>query len=143
MAKPKYKSRATRASDQASEWRSLAEDLRALAEDNNPEDVEEELKDSFIKDVVKEAQQKVQENFTIGEVEELRDEMASWRDNYPENLQSTDKYSMIDDAVNTLDNLSSDEPGEIVIYEDIEAVADELERMADDLEGVEFPGMFG
>lgn len=105
--------------------------------------MEEELKDSFIKDVVKEAQQKVQENFTIGEVEELRDEMASWRDNYPENLQSTDKYSMIDDAVNTLDNLSSDEPGEIVIYEDIEAVADELERMADDLEGVEFPGMFG
>jgi len=55
-------------------------------------------------------------------VEELRDEMESWYDNMPENLQSADKGQQVETA------------------------KDELQSLADSLEidfgSVEFPGMY-
>lgn len=42
------------------------------------------------------------------DIEELKDEMETWRDNIPENFQSTDKYSQIEDAVSKLESGHSD-----------------------------------
>ncbi|HET7713404.1 MAG TPA: hypothetical protein VFK94_03350 [Patescibacteria group bacterium] len=141
MAKPKYKSRATRAGELASSWRSLAQRLRDLTEENDPEEVPEDIREAFKKDVVKDAVA-ILDDFDTSDLESLVDEMTSWRDNYPENLQGTDKYSQIDDACSVLEGI--DQGGvSISSFEDIEEAADWLETQADDLEGVEFPGMFG
>jgi hypothetical protein len=56
-------------------------------------------------------------------VEELRDEMEEWQGNLPENLQSSDKASQIEDAISNLDSLQS-----------------ELEGL--DFGSIEFPGMY-
>ena len=115
--------------------------LRDLSENNNPEDVPEEIKKEFLEDVVKEANSII-EDFDVSDLESLVDEMTSWRDNYPENLQGTDKYSQIDDACNSLENIEQD-PFSITSFEDIEEAADWLDSQADELESIEFPGMFG
>lgn len=62
-------------------------------------------------------------NDAKGIVEELKNEMESWRDSIPENLQGGDKYSEVDEAATALDE----------IYNHL----DEAEN-AD----VSFPGMF-
>lgn len=53
----------------------------------------------------------VQTHNTLGEIleyysdiDDLKDEMEEWRDNMPDSLQSSDKYSQVDEAANTLDN---------------------------------------
>ena len=38
------------------------------------------------------------------DIEELKDEVEEWRDSIPENLQSSDKYSQIDELVDKLGN---------------------------------------
>lgn len=38
-----------------------------------------------------------------GEAEELRDELESWKDNLPENLQGGSKASELEDAISALD----------------------------------------
>lgn len=58
-----------------------------------------------------------------GIVEELKDEMEQWRDSIPENLQSGDKYSQVEEAINGLEELQSN-----------------LESL--EFGAVEFPGMF-
>jgi len=56
-------------------------------------------------------------------LEELKDELESWRDNMPENLQQSQTYEMLEAAIDELDNAIS---------------------QADEVCGVdvEFPGMF-
>ena len=39
-------------------------------------------------------------------VEELRDELQSWRDNLPENLQSGSKAEELDEAISNLGGLA-------------------------------------
>lgn len=56
-------------------------------------------------------------------VEELKDEMEQWRDSIPENLQSGDKYSQVEEAISALEEIQSN----------LEGV---------EFGSVEFPGMF-
>lgn len=69
-----------------------------------------------------EAQGKVSDGKAI--MEELRDELQNWRDNLPENLQSSQKADDLDTAIGELEDAIND---------------------ADNIEGkdVQFPGMFG
>lgn len=60
-----------------------------------------------------------------GIVEELKDEIQQWYDNLPENLQSTDKGSALEDCVTNL-----------------ETVEDHLNEAESNCDSVEFPGMF-
>ena len=60
-----------------------------------------------------------------GTVEELKDEIQSWRDGLPENLQNSDKASQLDDCLSNLEDLES-----------------KLQEAESDTENVEFPGMF-
>jgi len=60
-------------------------------------------------------------------VSDLADEMESWRDNMSgTNLENTEKYNTVDECAETL-----------------RSAADEIETAKGDLDGVEFPGMFG
>ena len=43
----------------------------------------------------------------LGEVESLKEELESWREGLPENLQNGDKASQLDDAISQLEELSS------------------------------------
>lgn len=45
------------------------------------------------------------------DVEDLKDEMEEWRDNMPESLQSSDKYSQVDEAADTLGSAHDDLEG--------------------------------
>lgn len=56
-------------------------------------------------------------------VRELADELETWRDSIPENLQGGDKYSQVEEAADAL-----------------RTAADDLENV--DLEGIEMPSMF-
>jgi predicted translin family RNA/ssDNA-binding protein len=58
-----------------------------------------------------------------GEVESLRDEIQEWRDNLPENLQSGDKASELDECIEALSSL-----------------LDEMESC--DFGSISFPGMY-
>lgn len=56
-----------------------------------------------------------QTHSTLGEIlefhtdiEGLKDEMEEWRDNMPESLQSSDKYSQVEEAADTLGNAASE-----------------------------------
>ena len=62
----------------------------------------------------------------LGEVTDLKDEMESWKDSIPENLQNGDKANQVSEC---FDNL---EQGESSLTEAVEQ-----------LQGVEFPGMMG
>lgn len=99
--------------------------------------------------------------------EELKEEIESWRDGMPENMQGGDKYSQLEDCANQLDTaisaLQSATQPEITIEGDkvtatnahavllelkgakeaIEEYADELGSAADEADSADFPGMFG
>lgn len=139
MAKPKYKSRAKRASEQAEHFTNKAGDLQDLI-DNTPFDVDE-LTEEQESELVEQA------NAIIGEVdfaelESLTEEIQSWRDGMQgTNLENTEKYSTLDETASTLENI---EPSidEVSDFSDIEQRISDLEDKASELESVEFPGMF-
>jgi len=60
----------------------------------------------------------------IGEIEELRDELQSWLDGLPENLQSGSKADMLQEAITALEDCLSN-------LEEAESTE------------VEFPAMYG
>lgn len=84
--------------------------------------IEKHRKDTSRADRLSEAETMVQDAATI--VDELRDEMQSWYDNMPENLQNGDKGSQVQECSDNLESLHG-----------------ELENL--DFSSVEFPGMFG
>lgn len=47
----------------------------------------------------------------FGEVEDLANEMAEWRDNMPESLQGSDKYERVSECAEMLENQHSEDPG--------------------------------
>ena len=61
----------------------------------------------------------------IADVEQLREELEEWLDNLPENLQSSNKADMLQEAIHNLENIT-----------------DELENIQELQHDVEFPGMF-
>lgn len=42
------------------------------------------------------------------DIEDLKDEMEEWRDNIPDSLQSSDKYTQVDEAAETLGSAASE-----------------------------------
>jgi hypothetical protein len=62
----------------------------------------------------------------LADVEELKDEVESWRDNLPEGLQNGELYERLDECCSTLDDAYG-----------------EIESGKDNLGGVEFPSMYG
>lgn len=130
----------------------------------------------------------------FSEVENLADEMRSWYDNMPENLQQGDKGCRVDEAASALENVQRLELPECLnserkisvgridgrktsraarlseavnllelvkadaeqfVHDELEegdedneadevnSFVNELQQAIDELEGVEFPGMFG
>jgi len=61
----------------------------------------------------------------IADVEQLKEELEEWLDNLPENLQSSNKAEMLQEAIDNLDNIIS-----------------ELENIQELQHDVEFPSMF-
>lgn len=124
----RYKSRATRASEQASEWRDVAQELRDAG-------TREEGDEALVR-------------LDQSELGSLKEEMESWRDNIQEKFSQTQKYEDVSAACEALDGIDLSEL-EGKSYDDQadfegnhEDDADALDGMADELEGVDFPGMY-
>lgn len=154
IPREKPKSRATRCAEATMALDTVKSDLEQIVE--SIDDMAEGWD-------VDEACKKVEEIITsidVSEIEALADEMENWRDNYPENLQSTDKYEQIDTAAETLRD-KADELNDLTFQKaelsdagEIEDLKEEfrdalnerietLESAIDELNNVEFPGMFG
>ena len=119
---PKYKSRATRASEQASLWRDIADKL----EDTHK---------------LEEAQA-ILDELSISELESLIEEMTSWRDNMEERLSNTPKYEDVSSACDELEQIDLSSVETISDIDEIDNIVEELNSAADTLEGVNFPGMY-
>jgi hypothetical protein len=175
MAKPKYKSRATRCSEATGTISMAAEEIRGIADELTTllDDYESDHEGATVMDAETAVEaleliapvpgQFESANESQGEIDTLSEEMGSWRDNMQgTNLESTDKYSRVDEAACTLYDVSSTldgvseptvpakaEDGTIDIEAlrdyatELETAAQELEDAASDAENVEFPGMFG
>jgi DNA-binding transcriptional regulator GbsR (MarR family) len=61
----------------------------------------------------------------IADVEQLKEELEEWLHNLPENLQSSNKADMLQEAIDNLENIT-----------------EELENIQELQHDVEFPGMF-
>jgi len=161
------KSRAARAGDVASSLNDLASDLRGLYDEwveakdevdqatldlENPEvelateariELEEKCKAFDERDWDGEASA-ILERLDFSDIEELAGEMENWRDSIPENLQGGDKYCSVDEAASVLSDVQSElESVSCSSIEEAEDAVSVLEDQASNLEGVEFPGMFG
>lgn len=135
------KSRAKRAQEQCDNWSKasdlLVEVLSEYGEEFGTLRMEEKTK------MVEAA------NGAIGDVdtsivEELKEEMESWRDSIPENLQGGNKYDEVSSACDALDAIDIGElADEISEPEEIQGRIEALETAVQELgDSVEFPGMF-
>ena len=68
-----------------------------------------------------------------GDVDELKDELQSWLDGMPENLQGGQKADELEEAISALDTVT----------EALDEAQQALETASDEAGNVEFPGMFG
>lgn len=59
-------------------------------------------------------------------IEELKEELESWKDSIPENLQNSDKYSQLEESISTMEN-----------------VINSLSESIDGISEIEFPSMMG
>lgn len=79
----------------------------------------------------------------FSELESLTEEMTSWRDNMSgTGLENTSKYESVDEAASTLEGIDTSMNTSIESASDIDEAISELNCKADELEGVEFPGMY-
>jgi hypothetical protein len=128
----KEMSRAKRASKLADELKSAADKLREISGDDDMKD-EDKIK----------AAQDVLEDVDLSEGSELQEEMENWRDGLADtNLANSEKFSRIEEAADTLGNIDWDVPS-IDSVDEIDSAATDLDNIADELEGVDFPGMYG
>lgn len=136
----RYKSRATRAGEVAENLRKIAAAVQSVVDDNSEaEDEDEKADDEKDSNAAVEA---ALADLDFSDAESLQEEIESWRDNLSgTNFENGEKYSMLEEAADALSDItstlqgidSSDAPEEIVTT---------LEEAADDLESVEFPGMY-
>jgi len=61
----------------------------------------------------------------MSEVEMLHDELQEWYDNMPENFQNGDRGTTVQEAADAM-----------------ESIKDKLEEAIEEMDGVEFPGMY-
>lgn len=125
-------SRAKRCAEICSALTDISENVRGIYGENNDEEKAEKEAAEILADL------------DYSGLEELKDELESWKDNLPENLQSSNKASMLDDAISQLESAIS-ALGNVNLepdFDDIENVAQEIEDAVAEAESVEFPGMF-
>jgi len=131
----KYKGRATRLGEAMGTVAEVISKLEEIKDDESLKDAEK----------VKQSNDAIS-GVDVSEVESLAEEMGSWRDNMQgTNLESTDKYSRVEECADTLETISSDlqDVGEINEADEIDSVIDSLQNAVDEASGVDFPGMFG
>ena len=131
----KYKSRAKRAAEAASNMTGVASELDDLLQELGEEPTEKQKTEA-----VKKAQALV-DGLDLMDVESLRDEIENWQSGMEgTNLENTNKYSEVSDAADELSNIETSYS--VSEFDDIESVKDDLENAASDLESVQFPSMF-
>lgn len=131
----KYRSRATRLSDAMSEIEGVISTLEDIRDE---EDIKADER-------VKKANDEISK-ISYSEVEDLQSEMESWRDNMSgTNLESTNKYSMVEECADYLSNVAStlQDISEVTDEDEIQEVIDNLQSAVDEASSVDFPGMFG
>lgn len=151
VPREKPKSRATR----CAEGTMSLDEVKSKLEEIRDEVTDEDYTITDLEEILKRIEEVVS-TVDVSTIEELADEMENWRDNYPENLQSTDKYEAIDTAAETLreqaDNLNDltfekieadDDDVKDALGEALGERIDTIETAIDELNNVEFPGMFG
>jgi hypothetical protein len=131
-----YKSRSKRASEVASNYRDVAETIRGYANVDGDK-ISGEEKQKIVDDVNSKL-----EELDFGEIEALKDEMCSWRDNMEgTNLENTSKYEEVSECADALEDIEA-ESKSVEEWDGIEDVAEELDEIADNLENLNFPGMY-
>jgi DNA repair exonuclease SbcCD ATPase subunit len=140
--RPKPLSRSARAAQQADEWRGCASELEEL-KSQLEEDFANNVTDMGVGVGLMQRAQEIVDTLDFSGLEELTEEMTSWRDNMSGTaLENTSKYSEVEEAASTLEGIEADCSTSIESPDDIDEVVRELEEKADELEGVDFPGMY-
>lgn len=152
------KSRATRLGEEVEKWEGIIGCLDEVITKLESLDGRPEQDGVSTPDIVKGLFERA--NSSLGdlgydEAESLQSEMEEWRDNLPENLQSSSKYDMLDEAANTLGDIVSGiqdvdteiewDPDTQTVQELIDLLTstkDAIQEAVDNAAGVEFPGMF-
>ena len=156
-----YMSRARRLDKAVSELNDTATDMRTLAEeieaatselDDNKETLSE-LTEKQCKDFHEKA-----DNFTMldfSEIESLGEEMRNWADGLSgTNLENSEKYQRIEEAADTCENVDTNieipaapETNDKTEWEEfadaLNEAADSIENETSNLDGVDFPSMYG
>lgn len=164
VPKPKIPSRADRRDEATTLLRENATSAREIAEA-----IESFTGDIPASDVLSLIKSNINRlGVDTDELASLKDEIESWRDSIPENLQGSDKYATLDETANVLDEVvgeleSVDVPALDIpegwetsedacaklkkmlaaLPEELTQFADTLEEQADNADGAEFPGMMG
>lgn len=110
----KYKSRAARASDAAGDLRDVADAIRHA---ENYEAAKEAI-----------------EGLDTGEIESLKEEMESWRDNTEEKFGTTDRWQRVSDAADALESVMD-------AIEGIDELTDPASEREDDIEAAHALGV--
>lgn len=137
-------SRAKRCAETCAAIRSVLGELSSLERPENYDELTNEEKDEIDDKLVKQAQE-VLGNIDTSEIDNLKSEMESWRDNLDgANMSHLPKYDQVSECADVLDNaLSTLEGLSIDGFEEIESVMSEAEEAVNEAEGAEFPGMYG
>jgi len=133
MARKKSNSRASRASRAAQGFRDVASRLSdLLGEEEKTDAGKVDEANGILGDI------------DISELENLKEEMASWRDSMSDHpgLAATSKFETVSSTADTLESIDISTTS-VSDKDEIQSAIDELESAADELEGCEFPGMFG
>jgi len=142
VVSPEYKSRATRLSECLGNIGSIAEQLTELKDQAEEENVSDEDKARIVEEA-----NTAMSGLDISEIESLKEEIESWRDNMSGTpLESTEKYSRLEECADALDDIGSATDSlttEISSVDELESVISEYEEVAGRDGEVEFPGMFG
>lgn len=79
----------------------------------------------------------------IGEINELKDEMESWRDNMSSaNMEHLPKYEEVDECVNELENALGELEDPSIDVEDATQASSEIEGLDPNGYSPNFPGMY-
>ena len=150
-----YVSRAKRRDEACNILTNIVERLREICASLEKVEEDKEIKDREKTEKEINDLKNLIEELSPGDLEDLKDEMESWASNMEgTNLEYTPKYEMVSESANALGdiisnieditapeidlkNLSIDSIGDFI--RDVQEIADNIENIIGDAEGVEFP----
>lgn len=148
--KSKYKSRAVRLNDAIEKMRVVASKITSTIDelqDHIPKDEDDQYEEDSteyktllgkVDDIINE--------LDYSEIETLKQELSDWKDNIEEKFSQTQKFSDLEECVDTFENaISAFETANRNISDIVDGcdVAQEIDDACDDLENVTIPTMFG